>query len=89
MMRPGEPPTKEAAENLFQNLFFNNDRYDLSDVGRMKFDSRIQHAKIKYILLHPSNKDTSKSIISKYLSIFKLLLAALDNVEKIERTGES
>jgi len=48
MMRPGEPPTKEAAENLFHNLFFNNDRYDLSDVGRMKFDSRIQHAKIRY-----------------------------------------
>ena len=48
MMRPGEPPTKDAAENLFQNLFFNHDRYDLSEVGRMKFDSRIQHAKIKY-----------------------------------------
>ena len=30
MMRPGEPPTKEAAENLFQNLFFNPERYDLS-----------------------------------------------------------
>ena len=29
MMRPGEPPTKEAAENLFQNLFFNSERYDL------------------------------------------------------------
>ena len=62
MMRPGEPPTKEAAENLFQNLFFNNDRYDLSDVGRMKFDSRIQHAKIKYNELHPSNKDEEKNL---------------------------
>ena len=62
MMRPGEPPTKEAAENLFQNLFFNNDRYDLSDVGRMKFDSRIQHAKIKYNKLHPSNKDEEKNL---------------------------
>jgi DNA-directed RNA polymerase subunit beta len=41
MMRPGEPPTKEAAENLFQNLFFNPDRYDLSDVGRMKFNRRV------------------------------------------------
>jgi DNA-directed RNA polymerase subunit beta len=30
MMRPGEPPTKDAAENLFQNLFFNGERYDLS-----------------------------------------------------------
>ena len=41
MMRPGEPPTKEAAENLFQNLFFNPDRYDLSNVGRMKFNRRV------------------------------------------------
>jgi DNA-directed RNA polymerase subunit beta len=41
MMRPGEPPTKEAAENLFQNLFFNSERYDLSAVGRMKFNRRI------------------------------------------------
>ncbi|MEM8984901.1 MAG: DNA-directed RNA polymerase subunit beta [Pseudomonadota bacterium] len=41
MMRPGEPPTKEAAENLFGNLFFNEDRYDLSAVGRMKFNRRV------------------------------------------------
>ncbi len=41
MMRPGEPPTKEAAENLFKNLFFSSDRYDLSAVGRMKFNRRV------------------------------------------------
>ncbi len=41
MMRPGEPPTKDAAENLFQNLFFNPDRYDVSAVGRMKFNRRV------------------------------------------------
>ena len=41
MMRPGEPPTKEAAEQLFQNLFFSEDRYDLSAVGRMKFNRRL------------------------------------------------
>ncbi|MEE3182954.1 MAG: DNA-directed RNA polymerase subunit beta, partial [Pseudomonadota bacterium] len=41
MMRPGEPPTKEAAENLFQNLFFSAERYDLSSVGRMKFNRRL------------------------------------------------
>ncbi|MEQ9462775.1 MAG: DNA-directed RNA polymerase subunit beta [Haliea sp.] len=41
MMRPGEPPTKESAENLFQNLFFSADRYDLSAVGRMKFNRRL------------------------------------------------
>jgi DNA-directed RNA polymerase subunit beta len=41
MMRPGEPPTKEAAEALFKNLFFSEDRYDLSAVGRMKFNRRV------------------------------------------------
>ena len=42
MMRPGEPPTKEAAETLFNNLFFSEDRYDLSGVGRMKFNRRLR-----------------------------------------------
>lgn len=41
MMRPGEPPTKEAAQNLFHNLFFTFERYDLSTVGRMKFNRRV------------------------------------------------
>lgn len=41
MMRPGEPPTKEAAESLFESLFFSAERYDLSTVGRMKFNSSI------------------------------------------------
>ena len=42
MMRPGEPPTKDAAEQLFRNLFFNIDRYDLSAVGRMKMNRRLE-----------------------------------------------
>ncbi|HEY3488194.1 MAG TPA: DNA-directed RNA polymerase subunit beta, partial [Gammaproteobacteria bacterium] len=41
MMRPGEPPTKEAAQSLFLNLFFSDERYDLSPVGRMKFNRRL------------------------------------------------
>jgi len=41
MMRPGEPPTKDSAENLFNNLFFTEERYDLSAVGRMKFNRRL------------------------------------------------
>ncbi|AWP24333.1 DNA-directed RNA polymerase subunit beta [Acidiferrobacter sp. SPIII_3] len=44
MMRPGEPPTKEAAQNLFSSLFFSLDRYDLSAVGRMKFNRRLGRA---------------------------------------------
>ncbi|MBT4964291.1 MAG: DNA-directed RNA polymerase subunit beta [Francisellaceae bacterium] len=41
MMRPGEPPTLDSAEQLFKNLFFSSDRYDLSEVGRMKFNRRV------------------------------------------------
>ncbi|SEJ58701.1 DNA-directed RNA polymerase subunit beta [Frateuria terrea] len=46
MMRPGEPPTKDAAQNLFFNLFFTFDRYDLSAVGRMKFNRRVGRQEI-------------------------------------------
>ena len=46
MMRPGEPPTKEAAQALFENLFFSADRYDLSAVGRMKFNRRLGRSEI-------------------------------------------
>ncbi len=41
MMRPGEPPTKDSAEGLFHNLFFSSERYNLSGVGRMKFNRRL------------------------------------------------
>ena len=54
MMRPGEPPTKESAENLFNNLFFSLDRYDLSAVGRMKFNRRLGR-----------EEDTGSGILSK------------------------
>jgi DNA-directed RNA polymerase subunit beta len=54
MMRPGEPPTKESAEGLFQNLFFSSDRYDLSVVGRMKFNRRLHR-----------DADTGEGILSK------------------------
>jgi len=47
MMRPGEPPTKDAAQNLFKNLFFTEDRYDLSGVGRMKFNRRVGRKEIE------------------------------------------
>lgn len=47
MMRPGEPPTKESAEQLFQNLFFTPERYDLSAVGRMKFNRRVGRTEVE------------------------------------------
>ncbi|HEX2668912.1 MAG TPA: DNA-directed RNA polymerase subunit beta [Gammaproteobacteria bacterium] len=46
MMRPGEPPTNEASETLFHNLFFTLERYDLSAVGRMKFNRRVGREEI-------------------------------------------
>src|SRR3990167_405409 len=46
VMRPGEPPTREAAEALFKNLFFAFERYDISAVGRMKFNRRVGRKEI-------------------------------------------
>ena len=46
MMRPGEPPTKDAAESLFAGLFFSPERYDLSAVGRMKFNRRLRRTAV-------------------------------------------
>jgi DNA-directed RNA polymerase subunit beta len=47
MMRPGEPPTEDAVETLFNGLFYSEDRYDLSDVGRMKFNRRAYPEKVE------------------------------------------
>ena len=47
MMRPGEPPTEEAVKTLFNGLFFSEDRYDLSAVGRMKFNRRVGRAELE------------------------------------------
>jgi DNA-directed RNA polymerase subunit beta len=65
MMRPGEPPTKDAAENLFQNLFFNSDRYDLSAVGRMKFNRRVGRdtSEGSGVLENPDILDVLKTLI--------------------------
>ncbi|MBX3694181.1 MAG: DNA-directed RNA polymerase subunit beta [Steroidobacteraceae bacterium] len=65
MMRPGEPPTRDAAENLFNNLFFNDERYDLSAVGRMKFNRRVGREEI-----------TGSGVLSKedILDVLKVLI---------------
>ena len=47
MMRPGEPPTEDAVENLFHGLFYSDERYDLSAVGRMKFNRRVGRDEIE------------------------------------------
>jgi DNA-directed RNA polymerase subunit beta len=66
MMRPGEPPTKEAAEALFKNLFFTPERYDLSDVGRMKFNRRVGRIEITGpgVLTKEDIVDVLKTLIS-------------------------
>jgi DNA-directed RNA polymerase subunit beta len=65
MMRPGEPPTKDAAENLFNNLFFNSERYDLSAVGRMKFNRRVGRKEItgSFVLSREDVLDVLKVLI--------------------------
>ncbi len=67
MMRPGEPPTKEAAENLFSNLFFSNDRYDLSAVGRMKFNRRLGREEIEGV--GTLGKDDIVSVLKTLIDI--------------------
>ncbi len=81
MMRPGEPPTKESAENLFNNLFFSLDRYDLSAVGRMKFNRRLGR-----------EEDTGSGILSKndIVGVMKVLIGIRDGkgiVDDIDHLG--
>ncbi len=65
MMRPGEPPTQESAENLFHSLFFTLDRYDLSAVGRMKFNRRLSRDELdgEGILSNDDIVDVMKALI--------------------------
>jgi DNA-directed RNA polymerase subunit beta len=81
MMRPGEPPTRDAAENLFTNLFFNTERYDLSGVGRMKFNRRVGRKEI-----------TGSGVLSKedILEVLKVLIAIRNGdgvVDDIDHLG--
>jgi DNA-directed RNA polymerase subunit beta len=65
-MRPGEPPTKEAAQNLLDNLYFNTKRYDLAKVGRFKVNKKLG---IDYELRHDAVKvATTKSLAGKYVA---------------------
>ncbi|QDO86229.1 DNA-directed RNA polymerase subunit beta [Shewanella psychropiezotolerans] len=72
MMRPGEPPTKDAAEGLFQNLFFSEERYDLSKVGRMKFNRRLS-----------IGEDEGSGILSK-----EDIVAVMKNIITIRNGGD-
>jgi len=81
MMRPGEPPTKDAAEGLFQNLFFSEERYDLSKVGRMKFNRRLEIA-----------EDEGNGVLSKedIVCVMKKIIQirnGYDEVDDIDHLG--
>ena len=81
MMRPGEPPTKEAAANLFNNLFSVAERYDLSAVGRMKFNRRVGRSEV-----------TGSGVLSKedLLEVLKVLIDIRNgkgNVDDIDHLG--
>lgn len=75
VMRPGEPPTKEAAENLFNSLFFSLDRYDLSAVGRMKFNRRVGYEDL-----------TGPGTLSKedIINVIKVLINIRDGKDEVD-----
>ena len=103
MMRPGEPPTKDASENLFNNLFFSAERYDLSSVGRMKFNRRLGRVEEKgpgiiYDYSHFKDKkdDVSKQLVeeqgetSDMLAVLKELISIRNGegiVDDIDHLG--
>ncbi len=81
MLRPGEPPTIEIASQIFNNLFFSSDRYDLSDVGRVKMNSRLNlECSDKITILR---NDDIISIIHKMLD----LRDGKDEVDDIDHLG--
>ena len=81
MLRPGEPPTMEIATQIFNNLFFSSDRYDLSDVGRVKMNSRLNlECSDKITILR---NDDIISIIHKMLD----LRDGKDEVDDIDHLG--
>ncbi len=81
VLRPGEPPTIEIANQIFNNLFFSSDRYDLSDVGRVKMNSRLnQTCSDKITILR---NDDILAIIQKMLD----LRDGKDEVDDIDHLG--
>lgn len=81
MMRPGEPPTKEAADTLFKNLFFTFERYDLSDVGRMKLNRRVGRQEIK------GSGTLTKEDILEVLKTLIRIRNGEDTVDDIDHLG--
>jgi len=81
MMRPGEPPTEESVEALFNGLFYNPDRYDLSAVGRMKFNRRIGRDELT------GNMTLSDSDVLAVIKILVELRNGRGEVDDIDHLG--
>ena len=81
VLRPGEPPTIEIATQIFNNLFFSSDRYDLSDVGRVKMNSRLELSCSDKITI--LRNDDILAIIQKMLD----LRDGKDDVDDIDHLG--
>ncbi|MCL2075497.1 MAG: DNA-directed RNA polymerase subunit beta [Betaproteobacteria bacterium] len=66
MMRPGEPPTPEAVEILFHGLFYADERYDLTDVGRMKFNRRLEREQtVEYKVVVNGLQSRAEAVLKK------------------------
>ena len=89
VMRPGEPPTLDTAEKLFESMFFNADRYDLSNVGRMKFNRRLGRA---YEPTNDPDVQRERSVLTNedIIDVLKMLIEIRDGrgvVDDIDHLG--
>ena len=89
VMRPGEPPTLDTAEKLFESMFFNPDRYDLSNVGRMKFNRRLGRV---YEPTNDPDVQRERSVLTNedIIDVVKMLIEIRDGrgvVDDIDHLG--
>ena len=89
VMRPGEPPTLDTAEKLFESMFFNADRYDLSNVGRMKFNRRLGRV---YEPTNDPDVQRERSVLTNedIIDVLKMLIEIRDGrgvVDDIDHLG--
>ena len=83
MMRPGEPPTLESSEKLFSDIFFKEDKYDLSSVGRMKFNSRLTDPSYDLGTAGVLTKNDIVAVMRQFMKIRN----GKDNVDDIDHLG--
>jgi DNA-directed RNA polymerase subunit beta len=83
MMRPGEPPTLESSEKLFGDIFFKEDKYDLSSVGRMKFNSRLTDPSYDLGTTGVLTKNDIVAVMRQFMKIRN----GKDNVDDIDHLG--